>query len=85
MERITGFAPPKTCPWKAFYDPLVADVLSLFWAIEDGNLAILGSDPDAAFVTALGVLKGAFRATLNEEQRILDAERKQKAEAAKNR
>lgn len=80
IERVTGHA-PTTCPWRAFYDPLVREVLDISWA-DDGNLAaVIGMDPPYQLVQALGVYKRAVTMTRAEEERIQRDERKAKADA----
>lgn len=76
IERITGHR-PVSCPWRAYYDPLVREVMSVSWAAEAGNLAAaLGEDPPAVLVDALGVYRSALAATLAEDRRLAEEERK---------
>lgn len=45
---------PITCPWRAFYDPLVRDVLSIYPFFSSGQLAIiLGNDPPLYLIEAV--------------------------------
>lgn len=84
IERITGHK-PSTCPWRAFYDPLVREVLEVFWSIEGGNLGgVIGEDPPGILVDAIGVFKRALDATQAEDDRLRREERETKraAEAA---
>ena len=53
VEGWTGER-PITCPWRAFYDPLVKDVLRLYPFYTSGQLAIvLGPDPPLYIVEAV--------------------------------
>lgn len=70
IERIAGYR-PDTCPWRAYYDPLVTEVMSLSWAIESGNLAaVVNESTPAVLVDALGVYRMALLATRAEEARL---------------
>ena len=45
---------PDTCPWRAFQEPLVADVLRAYGLFESGQMALwLGADPPAVLVEAV--------------------------------
>jgi len=75
IETVTGQA-PSTCPWRAFYEPVVREVIGVAWAIEDGNLpAVIGTDPPYALTQALGVYHRALKATQADEMRLQRAER----------
>lgn len=53
VEGWTGER-PITCPWRAFYDPLVRDVLQVYPFYSSGQLAvILGPDPPLRIVEAV--------------------------------
>lgn len=76
IEKVTGHA-PSTCPWRAFYEPIVREVIAVAWAVEDGNLpAVIGTDPPYQLAQALGVYERAKRATAADEMRLRDEERK---------
>ena len=46
---------PLTCPWRAFYDPLVRDVIDIYPYFSTGQLAmVLGPDPPTKIIEALG-------------------------------
>jgi hypothetical protein len=76
MERIVGHR-PVSCPWRAYYDPLVREVMALSWAVEEGNLAAAtGDDPPAILLDAVGMYRQALSATLAEDRRIADEERR---------
>jgi hypothetical protein len=52
---------PMTCPWRAFDDPDVAEVMRLYRWFESGQLALaIGSDPPNALVEAIGIYHGAL-------------------------
>lgn len=76
VERVTGIQPP-TCPWRAFYEPVVRDVLGVSWATGDAHALgpVVGPDPDHKLMVALGVYTRAKVATTADEQRIRDEER----------
>ena len=87
IEHVTGHAPP-TCPWRSFSEPIVAEVLSIAWAVPEGNLeAVTGPDSDHKLMQALGVYQRAKAATRADEDRLIrdeaEAKRRAKAEAAK--
>lgn len=72
IERVVGYRPP-TCPWRAYYDPLVREVMSVSWAIENGNLpAIVTEDTPAVLVDAIGIYRMALLATIAEDRRLND-------------
>ncbi len=53
IAELVGSEPP-TCPWRAFYDPLVMEVIPLSSYFENGNLAVkVGKDPPAVLLEAL--------------------------------
>lgn len=82
IEHITGHA-PSTCPWRAFSDPLVREVMEHEWASEAGNLgAVLGTDPPHQLVSALGVFERALKATQADERRIKNDEAEAKRRVA---
>lgn len=80
IERVTGHR-PSTCPWRAFYHPLVREVLEVHWAVEQGNLAaVIGTDPPYLLVEALGIFRRALLATQAEERKL----KRQETEAARS-
>ena len=53
IEKWTGER-PNTCAWRAFYDPLVKDVLKIYQFYTSGQLAIiLGADPPLYLLEAV--------------------------------
>lgn len=85
MQVIVGYEPP-TCPWRAYYDPLVREVMEIWWAEESGNMAaVLGQDPVGVLVDALGVFKRAIEATIAEDRKIQEADVKRKLEERRTR
>lgn len=85
IGRVTG-SRPRTCPWRAYYHPLVREVMQLAWSIEKGNLApVLGDDPPALLVDALGHYEMALQATVHEDSRLAREKAKQERESAKAR
>jgi len=78
IERVTGHAPP-TCPWRAYSDPFVAEVMSHTWAVEHGNLGVtLGEDPPAVLVDGIRAYRMALLSTQAEDRRIARDEAEQK-------
>jgi hypothetical protein len=81
IQKVTGFAPP-TCPWRAYYDPLVREVVDLWWAEEHGNMAaVLGDAPPGILVDAVGAFSRALKATMAEDSKLANEERKRAHEA----
>lgn len=69
IERVTGFRPAE-CPWRAFEDPIVSEVLDAYRWFESGQLAIqLGNDPPAILVEAIGVYHGALNRVWSHDRR----------------
>lgn len=55
IEDVTGHRPP-SCPWSAFSDPLVRDVLHAYRFFESGQLSIgIGDDPPARLVEGIAL------------------------------
>jgi hypothetical protein len=81
IKTIAGYR-PATCPWRAFYEPIVQEVLAMRWAVEGGGLnSVLGPDPDYIVVEAHGVYHRALKSTLAEEERVIAKEQLAKIEA----
>lgn len=81
IRRVTGHK-PHTCPWRAYSDPLVAEVMQHAWACDPPNLdASLGADPPAILVDAIGHYRMSLLATQGEDAKLrrerLERERKQ--------
>ena len=80
IERVTGWRPP-TCPWRAFSEPIVREVLALA-AFKDGDLvAAIGTNAPADLIAAIGVYRRARNATDADEQALLRIERDAKRRA----
>ncbi len=63
IEEVTGRRPP-TCPWRAFYDPLVRRVIDIMLlSTVGGSMAELGDDPPAILLDALKVYVSSRQAT----------------------
>lgn len=84
IEQVTGHRPP-TCPWNAFNEPIVKEVLKHTWSVTDGNLTVsMGADPSNIVSEAMGVYiraRGAARAEEDRAQRE-DAKVERAAKAA---
>lgn len=82
IQSLTGHRPP-TCPWRAFYEPIVREVLDVAWAIEGGNLpAALGPDPDYIVMQGVSVYRRALLSTKADDMKLDQEERERKREAA---
>jgi hypothetical protein len=76
IKRVTGNKPP-TCPWRAYHDPLVFEVMELAWAFDPPNLAAaLPPDPPAILVDAIRTYRMALLSTQADDMRS----RREKAE-----
>ena len=76
IEHVTGTR-PATCPWRAYYAPLVREVMEAMTFDEHGNLAIaLGADPPAVLVEAIATFKRASAAVHAEDMRLAAIKRK---------
>lgn len=87
IERITGHQ-PDTCPWRAFYEPIVQEVLPLSGFARNGNLAAAwGDDPAHLLVDAYSAYDNAKERTLAEDEKIAreKAERERKTAIARGR
>lgn len=81
IERVAGHRPP-SCPWAAFYEPIVREVLSVSWAVGGDLDASLGPDPDSKLVDAIGVYTRAKRATERDDERLAAEEQERKRKHA---
>lgn len=84
IERVAHIA-PSTCPWRAYSEPIVREVMAVAWAIDPPNLSTaLGPDPDHKLVQAIGIYRRAKLATEADETKLRAEERDQdrKARAA---
>lgn len=80
IENVTGSAPP-TCPWQAFRDPVVHDVLAAFGWYSNGQVtAMLGADPPAHLIDGLRVYDAAINATRADR---MDRESEKRARSGK--
>ena len=81
IEGVAHSRPP-TCPWRAFREPLVHEVLELSAAFDPPNLgAVLGQDPPALLVDAVLHYQSALKATWADDSRL----RREKEAARKKR
>mgnify|MGYP000520523539 CR=1 FL=1 len=81
IDRVTGHRPP-TCPWNAFNEPIVQEVLAVRWSVEEGNLGVtLGPDPVHKVVQAIGVYTRALKAAKAEEEQAQRDDAKAKRDA----
>jgi hypothetical protein len=86
IRRVTGHK-PHTCPWRAYYDPLVIEVMRYVWACDPPNLdAVLPENAPGILVEGIAVYRMALQATLSEDAKLRreKAERERAARAAKN-
>lgn len=64
IANVTNGPAPDTCPWRAFEEPICADVIGAYPAFESGNIElILGNDPPAHIMAGLMVYHRAYMAT----------------------
>lgn len=70
IGRVTACRPP-TCPWRAFDDPLVREVMRLVPFFESGNLiAALDPDPPGILLEAFGAYRSALESTRAEDRKL---------------
>lgn len=75
IKRVTGHQ-PSTCPWRAWYHPLVREVMSIAPLVESGNLAAgLGDDPPHLLYEAVMRFEGAVAATRADDRALERQER----------
>lgn len=85
IERVAGHRPP-TCPWRAFYDPLVREVVALAPFATEGNLgAAWGDDPPQLLIDAYATYAAARNRTLAEDEKLRAEQEKREIEAQKRR
>lgn len=91
IERVCG-ARPEGCPWRAFADPVVQDVLALSPALGGGDEpsfldAVMEPDPPALLVDSLLFYRHSLNAVWAEDKRIAreKADRERAARAARKR
>ena len=78
VERLTGER-PRMCPWRAFYEPLVIETMHAYRWFESGQLAImLGADPPALLVEAIGIYHGALNHVWAQDQKAAQQARRSK-------
>lgn len=87
IQRVTGHD-PRTCPWRAYSDPLVAEVMQYVWACDPPNLsAAIGADPPAILVDGIAHYRMALLATQGEDMKLrrerMERERKEAQSRAK--
>lgn len=76
IERLTGHRPP-TCPWRAFFDPLVAAAIKLSNASDGGYVtAKLGLDPPEVLLEALESFRVSRAAGQRHVRAFLERKRK---------
>lgn len=79
IEHVTGHR-PATCPWRAFYDPLVARAIDLSVDADGGYaMASLGPDSPELVTEALRAFRVARSAGQRHVRRFLEAKNKPKA------
>lgn len=75
IESLVGYR-PTTCPWRAFYHPLVTEVMDVVaLSSEHLGLAYLGTDPPAILVDAIALYLRCKAATL---AHFMEADRKKR-------
>lgn len=81
IERATGER-PDGCPWRAFDDPYVGEVLRAYRWWKAGQLALRWPDPPVALLIGLEVYDAALNAVQAHDSR---EERKRRETEAKER
>jgi len=80
IEKATGTR-GSACPWRAFRDPFVGEVLRAYRWFKAGQLAALWPHPPAALVRGLEVYDAALNGTqahdIREERKRREREREQ--------
>jgi len=61
IERATG-SRPHGCPWRAFEDPFVAEVLKAYRWFKANQLSVVWPNPPAALIRGLEVYDAAVNA-----------------------
>lgn len=80
LRNVTGNE-PATCPWRAFADPVCADVINASKWFESGQVGVvLGADPPAHLVHGIEVYQSAASAARAD---AMDRRRKQRKATAK--
>lgn len=75
IQRVTGHQ-PSTCPWRAWYHPLVREVMAVAPLVESGNLAAgLGDDPPHMLFEAVMRFEAAVAATRADDRALERQER----------
>lgn len=54
IKKVTDIE-PDSCPWRAFYHPLVREVMQVATLASERSIALLGQDPPAILVEAFEV------------------------------
>lgn len=63
LKTLTGYA-PDTCPWTAFANPVVADIINAHRWYDTGQVNLfLGNDPPAHLVAGLELYVSALQST----------------------
>jgi hypothetical protein len=86
IRRVTG-SRPHTCPWRAYSDPLVAEVMRYVWACDPPNLSAVLSESDPEILhEGIATYRMALLATLGEDAKLRreQAERERAARQAAN-
>jgi hypothetical protein len=86
IQRVTGIK-PHTCPWRAYSDPLVTEVMEYVWACDPPNLAaVLPTDAPGILVDGIRAYRMALLATLGEDAKLRRerSEQERAARAAQN-
>lgn len=69
VQKVTGTR-PTTCPWRALYHPMMADVYQAHVAWDDGNLGVyLTPDEPAVLHDAVAAYRVAVIATRAEQDK----------------
>lgn len=70
MARVCG-ARPDTCPWRAYSDPLVVDVLRVNRWFESGQVSLrAGHDPPYVLIEGLEELQGSLNLAKGDKMKV---------------
>lgn len=83
IEKSAG-ARPETCPWRAFYDEDIAEILRAYSWFESGQVALYaGDDPPSVLVEALAYFHQCLGQAKTADYQLSDEKRDAKSRVHK--